>query len=127
MNSPFALTIDGFERQWQVLYLAPHILTSCLTPLMLSTAAESRSKTRVRVVNVASDLAFWGPKKIQLGDVSLTSEKGLGSQQYVHLHEPCDSAPMLKEILGLDTDMESRVSSERPRSSMTVTAPKVGP
>ena len=74
MHTPYEVTVDGFERQWQVLYLAPHLLTSLLLPMLTSTAAKSNSKTRVRVINVSSDLAFTGPKTIQLDDVNLTKD-----------------------------------------------------
>jgi NAD(P)-dependent dehydrogenase (short-subunit alcohol dehydrogenase family) len=76
MSCPFALTGDGFETQWQVNYLAPHVFTSTLLPVLLSTASHHNSKDRVRVINVSSDLAMMGPKTIQLNDVNMTSQKG---------------------------------------------------
>lgn len=77
MTAPYKLTADGFEQQWQTNYLAPHTFTVCLMPLLLTTAAGCDSKGRVRIVNVASDLAFIGPKTIQWEDVNLTSTKGM--------------------------------------------------
>jgi NAD(P)-dependent dehydrogenase (short-subunit alcohol dehydrogenase family) len=77
MTVPFKLTGDGYETQFQVNYLAPHILVSSLMPILLSTAAISHSKTRVRVVNVASDAALAGPKSMQLDDVNMTEQKGM--------------------------------------------------
>jgi NAD(P)-dependent dehydrogenase (short-subunit alcohol dehydrogenase family) len=77
MSTPFELTTDGFDRQWEVNYLAPHTFTYYLMPVLLSTAASTDgSKDRVRVVNVASDAAWNGPAKINMEDVNLTNEKG---------------------------------------------------
>ncbi|KAF3935453.1 hypothetical protein ABW20_dc0108009 [Dactylellina cionopaga] len=86
MNAPFKLSKDGYETQWQSNYLAPHIFTSSLLPKLIATAALHNDKTRVRVVNVSSDLAFFGPKTINLVDVNLTDYKGLFSlhQRYGH-------------------------------------------
>lgn len=77
MTVPYKLTVDGFESQWQVNYVAPHVLTSSLMPLLLSTAAAVGNKNRVRVVNVASDAAFFGPKGIKFEDVNMTATKGM--------------------------------------------------
>lgn len=71
MNVPYKLTKDGFETQWQVNYVAPHVLTVALLPKLVATAALYEDKTRVRVVNVASDLAFSGPKDIKFEDVNM--------------------------------------------------------
>ncbi|KAH6971423.1 hypothetical protein BKA56DRAFT_557242 [Ilyonectria sp. MPI-CAGE-AT-0026] len=86
MTVPYQLTVDGFESQWQVNYVAPHVLTSSLIPLLLSTAATAGTKDRVRVVNVASDAAFFGPKVIHFDDVNMTSTKGMMElwQRYGH-------------------------------------------
>lgn len=75
MNTPFALTRDGFETQWQANYLAHQIFTSCLLPKLLFTAHQYEDKTRVRVVNVVSDMALMGPKEIQFDDVNMTGYK----------------------------------------------------
>ena len=82
MNVPYKLTKDGYETQWQVNYLAPHIFTTRLLPKLLSTAALYSDKTRVRVVNVSSALAFMGPKTINSADVNMTHIKGLFELQY---------------------------------------------
>jgi len=76
MNAPYALTKDGFETQWQSNYLAHHVLTTALLPTLLYTASQHTDKTRVRVVNVVSDLAFFGPKSIQFADVNMTEYHG---------------------------------------------------
>lgn len=81
MNVPYNLTVDGFELHWQVNYLAPYVLTSCLMPLLLSTAALSTTRDSVRVVNVSSELAlFAGPKTMQLDDVNMTKANGFTQQ-----------------------------------------------
>jgi NAD(P)-dependent dehydrogenase (short-subunit alcohol dehydrogenase family) len=77
MTVPYKLTGDGFETQWQVNYLAPHVLTSSLMPLLLSTASARGSKDRVRVVNVSSDAVSGGPDTIQWDDVNMTCTKGI--------------------------------------------------
>ncbi|PON27829.1 hypothetical protein TGAM01_v203596 [Trichoderma gamsii] len=77
MAAPYKLTIDGYETQWQTNYLSPHAFTVSLLPLLLSTAARCGSKSRVRVVNVSSDLAFIGPDSIQWDDVNMTGTKGM--------------------------------------------------
>jgi NAD(P)-dependent dehydrogenase (short-subunit alcohol dehydrogenase family) len=86
MNVPFKLSKDGFETQWQANYLAGHAFTSGLIPKMLATAAASGDKTRVRVINVASDLAFVGPKAINMADPNLTNTKGLMELQQRYGH-----------------------------------------
>jgi NAD(P)-dependent dehydrogenase (short-subunit alcohol dehydrogenase family) len=77
MNAPYKLTVDRFESQWQVNYLAPHLLTTSLMPLLLATAAAAGTLDRVRVVNVVSNAAFFGPKTIQFEDVNMTDAKGM--------------------------------------------------
>ncbi|KAH7150337.1 hypothetical protein B0J13DRAFT_287023 [Dactylonectria estremocensis] len=86
MTVPYKLTSDGFETQFQVNYLAPYLMTSILLPLLLSTASQAQSQHRVRVINVASDLAFMGPKTIQFDDFNMTETKGMTEliQRYGH-------------------------------------------
>ena len=77
MNAPYKLTVDGLESQWQINYLAPHLLTASLMPLMLKTAEAAGRLDRVRVVNVVSNAAFFGPKTIQFDNVNMTEAKGM--------------------------------------------------
>ena len=58
MASPYALTIDGYETQWQTNYLSHFLLIKALLPTLSSAAAEATSPGRVRIVNVSSDAAF---------------------------------------------------------------------
>ncbi len=76
MGVPFKLTSDGFESQWQTNYLAPHLLFLSLLPIIESTAANSSSKTRVRVINVSSDIISMAPKAIEYSDVNMVNAKG---------------------------------------------------
>ncbi|KAK5988021.1 Equisetin cluster transcription factor eqxF [Cladobotryum mycophilum] len=86
MTVPYDLTVDGFEKQWQVNYLAPYVLTSILMPLLLSIASLSGTRDRVRVINVSSDAAFFGPKTMLLDNVNMTDTKGMTElwQRYGH-------------------------------------------
>lgn len=78
MNVPMSYTGDGFETTWQVNYLAPFVLTSQLLPLMLHTASMSHSMSRVRIINIASDMALnFGPKHLHLEDPNMSSMKGM--------------------------------------------------
>lgn len=61
MATPFELSIDGHEAQWQTNYLAHWLLTQHLLPLLLATAKVSGSGV-VRIVNVSSSSHQWGPK-----------------------------------------------------------------
>ncbi|KAK7426236.1 hypothetical protein QQZ08_007266 [Neonectria magnoliae] len=64
MTVPYELTRDGFETQWQVNYLAPHIFTSSVMPLLLWTASVRSRLDRVGIVNVSSDVALFGLDEI---------------------------------------------------------------
>lgn len=61
--STFALTEDGFERQWAINHLAPFLLTQQLLPLLMQ--AEDP-----RIITVSSDSHFHG--KIHFDDVNLS-------------------------------------------------------
>lgn len=79
MASPYRLTKDGFEAQWQVCFLAHHALTLSLLPLLRSTAAQHHPSNgdRVRIVNVSSDAAFvFGPKEINEDDPNMAHLTG---------------------------------------------------
>jgi NAD(P)-dependent dehydrogenase (short-subunit alcohol dehydrogenase family) len=77
MASPFKLTKDGFELQWQTCFLSHHALTMELMPLLISAAQESGRMDRSRIVNVASDMALrMGPESINYEDPNLTDVTG---------------------------------------------------
>lgn len=78
MASPYRLTKDGYEAQWQVCFLSHHALTLSLLPLLKATAAlDPQVKDRVRIVNVSSELAIvMGPKNINYADPNLTDLSG---------------------------------------------------
>ncbi|RVX73716.1 hypothetical protein B0A52_02606 [Exophiala mesophila] len=73
MATPYELTKDGYEAQWQTCFLGHHALTLGLIPLLKSTAAQNPSiKDRVRIINVSSDMAFsLGPKTINYSDPNM--------------------------------------------------------
>ena len=92
MGTPFETTKDGYESQWQVNYLAPFILTHNLLPLMLRTASEATNKTRVRVVNLATEMtAMLGPRAISLTDVNLKDACGPTAALYVKYSDYTES------------------------------------
>lgn len=92
MGTPFETTKDGYESQWQVNYLAPFVLTQNLLPLMLRTASETTDKTRVRVVNLATEMtALVGPKAISLTDVNLKDACGPTAPLYVECSHHTES------------------------------------
>lgn len=80
MASPFALTEDGFETQWQTNYLASFLFVRSLLPILESTAASSNSssQSRVRIVKVSSSAALeMAPKSgLDLANPNLEKEKG---------------------------------------------------
>ncbi|KAI0180779.1 NAD(P)-binding protein [Hypoxylon sp. FL1284] len=71
MATPFEITKDGHEGQWQTNYLSHWVLTEHLLPVLLRTAG-TQPRGAVRVVNVASSGHLMGPKDgIHLADPSL--------------------------------------------------------
>ncbi|KAI1097313.1 NAD(P)-binding protein [Jackrogersella minutella] len=71
MATPFEMTRDGFEAQWQTNYLAHWVLTEHLLPLMLRTA-KTLPPGGVRIVNLASSGHLGAPKGgIHFQDLSL--------------------------------------------------------
>jgi NAD(P)-dependent dehydrogenase (short-subunit alcohol dehydrogenase family) len=61
MATPFEMTKDGHEAQWQTNYLAHWVLTEHLLPLMLRTA-KTLPPGSVRVVNLTSSGHLGAPK-----------------------------------------------------------------
>ncbi|KAF2824639.1 NAD(P)-binding protein [Ophiobolus disseminans] len=77
MSTPYALTEDSYEEQWQTNYLAHWVFTSHLLPLMLSTSKTTEPGT-VRIVNLSSSGHYGAPKNgINFADTSLPGEKGM--------------------------------------------------
>ncbi|MCJ1312429.1 hypothetical protein MMC25_006103 [Agyrium rufum] len=58
MATPYAVTDDGYEIQWQTNYLSAFFLTKLLLSTMTSTAATVNLHNRVRIVNLSSDAVF---------------------------------------------------------------------
>ncbi|MCJ1394841.1 hypothetical protein MMC18_007721 [Xylographa bjoerkii] len=77
MATPFEMTTDGYEAQWQTNHLAHWVFTSHVLPLMLSTSRTLPSGS-VRIVNLSSSGHFSAPKGgINLTDTSLPSGSGM--------------------------------------------------
>ncbi|OBT69659.1 hypothetical protein VE03_00977 [Pseudogymnoascus sp. 23342-1-I1] len=71
MATPFEMTKDGHEAQWQTNYLSHWVLTEQLLPLMLRTA-RTLSPGSVRIVNLTSSGHLSAPTGgINFGDLSL--------------------------------------------------------
>ncbi|KAH9907599.1 NAD(P)-binding protein [Xylariomycetidae sp. FL2044] len=71
MATPFQLTKDGYEAQWQTNYLAHWLLTTRLTPLLLRTSRALPAGS-VRVVNLTSSGHWSAPRGgIHWADTSL--------------------------------------------------------
>jgi NAD(P)-dependent dehydrogenase (short-subunit alcohol dehydrogenase family) len=71
MATPFEMTKDGHEAQWQTNYLAHWVITKHLLPLMLRTAKTLPSGS-VRIVNLTSSGHLGAPKSgINFEDTSL--------------------------------------------------------
>ncbi|EXJ83787.1 hypothetical protein A1O1_07414 [Capronia coronata CBS 617.96] len=71
MATPFEMTKDGHEAQWQTNYLAHWVLTEHLLPLMLRTA-RTLPPGSVRIVNLTSSGHLGAPKGgINFKDLSL--------------------------------------------------------
>ena len=80
MATPFEMSRDRHEAQWQTNYLAHWVLTSHLLPLLLKTA-RGLPPGSVRVVNLSSSGHFSAPKGgIDFDDTSLA--KGSGMARY---------------------------------------------
>jgi NAD(P)-dependent dehydrogenase (short-subunit alcohol dehydrogenase family) len=77
MATPFEITEDGHEGQWQTNYLAHWIFTSFLLPLMLS-SSKSLPPGSVRIVNVSSIGHTFAPTGgINFADTSLPDKAPL--------------------------------------------------
>lgn len=61
MATPFEMTKDGHEAQWQTNYLAHYIFTEHLRPLMLQTS-KALPAGSVRIVNLSSSGHMGAPK-----------------------------------------------------------------
>ena len=77
MATPFEMTRDGYEAQWQTNYLAHWVFSSHLLPLMLSTS-KTLPPGSVRIVNLSSSGHFSAPKGgINFDDTSLPKSGGM--------------------------------------------------
>jgi NAD(P)-dependent dehydrogenase (short-subunit alcohol dehydrogenase family) len=77
MATPFEISKDGYEAQWQTNYLAHWVFTSHLLPLMLETSKGLPSGS-VRIVNLSSSGHYSAPKGgINFSNTSLPDASGL--------------------------------------------------
>lgn len=77
MATPFEMTRDGYEAQWQTNYLAHWVFTSHLLPLLRQTSA-ALPPGSVRVVNLSSSGHHQAPKGgIHFADTSLPKRDGM--------------------------------------------------
>ncbi|KAI1617290.1 hypothetical protein EDD36DRAFT_159654 [Exophiala viscosa] len=73
MATPYAMSEDDYESQFQTNYLSHWLLTYLLLPLLESTAAASNEPGTVRIVNVSSIGHTAAPKEgINFADTALT-------------------------------------------------------
>ncbi|KAF2840867.1 putative carbonyl reductase [Patellaria atrata CBS 101060] len=74
MATPFEMTKDGYEAQWQTNYLAHWVFTSHLLPLLLTTSRRMPPSS-VRIVNLSSSGHYSAPKEgIHFADTSLPND-----------------------------------------------------
>ncbi|OAL43457.1 NAD(P)-binding protein [Pyrenochaeta sp. DS3sAY3a] len=82
MATPFAMTDDGYEEQWQTNYLAHWVFTTHLLPLLRETAKRVKEAGlpagTVRIVNLSSSGHYGAPKGgIVFEDTRLKDGKGM--------------------------------------------------
>ncbi|KAI1249727.1 hypothetical protein MGN70_009341 [Eutypa lata] len=80
MGTPFAITKDGFEEQWQTNYMSHWLLTHHLLPMLQATAKAKNSKPGdVRIANLTSTgHQFYANKHgIDFDDLALKSMNGM--------------------------------------------------
>lgn len=78
MATPFRVTDDGYEEQFQTNYLAHWLLTYHLLPIMQSTARKSATQGAVRIVNLTSSGHYSAPAGgIRFDDIALKGESGM--------------------------------------------------
>jgi NAD(P)-dependent dehydrogenase (short-subunit alcohol dehydrogenase family) len=77
MATPFEMTADGYEAQWQTNHLAHWVFTAHLLPLMRATA-KALTPGSVRIVNLSSSGHYQAPKGgILFADTSLPKDNGM--------------------------------------------------
>ena len=77
MSTPYEMTKDGYEAQWQTNHLAHWVFTTRLLPLLLRTS-KGLPPGSVRIVNVSSAGHTLAPKEgINFDDTSLPQASGM--------------------------------------------------
>ena len=79
MATPFEMSKDGYEAQWQTNYLAHWVFTEQLLPLMRSTSKDKTlPRGSVRIVNLSSSGHYSAPKGgINFADTALPEASGM--------------------------------------------------
>lgn len=96
MATPFEMSKDGHEAQWQTNYLAHWLFTSQLLPLMLSTS-KALPAGSVRIVNLTSSGHFMAPGQgINFEDTALLKKS---SQRYGQSVSTCCGTILLSLTL----------------------------
>ncbi|KAM0550582.1 hypothetical protein ACHAPJ_008840 [Fusarium lateritium] len=77
MATPFEMTGDNYEAQWQTNYLAHWVFTSHLLPILLKTSKDLPAGT-VRIVNLSSSGHYSAPKGgINFADTTIADGSGM--------------------------------------------------
>lgn len=80
MSTPYEITGDGYEAQWQVNYLAHLVFTALLLPVLTATARREKElgEGRIRIVNLTSSGDYGAPKEgVRFGETGLEGEDGM--------------------------------------------------
>jgi retinol dehydrogenase-12 len=108
MATPFKMTEDGYEEQWQTNYLAHWVLTSRLLPTMFATA-KSEDPGVVRVVNLSSYGHHSAPSGgISFSDMDLKEANGMARYGQSKLANVLHTK-MLHKMYGPESSSEGAV------------------
>jgi retinol dehydrogenase-12 len=115
MATPFAMTEDGYEEQFQTNYLAHWVFTSHLLPLMLTTA-KGKPAGSVRIVNLSSYGHHSAPKGgIGFEDTSLKDASGMTRYGQSKLANVLHTKTLHKRYGPSSTSTSSNDNSRAPR------------
>jgi NAD(P)-dependent dehydrogenase (short-subunit alcohol dehydrogenase family) len=108
MATPFAMTTDGYEEQWQTNYLAHWVFTSHLLPTLLSTA-KTQAPGVVRVVNLTSVGHYSAPKGgISFSDLNLKDDSVMARYGQSKLANVLHTK-MLHKLCGPESSSEGKI------------------
>jgi NAD(P)-dependent dehydrogenase (short-subunit alcohol dehydrogenase family) len=108
MATPFAMTPDGYEEQWQTNYLAHWVFTTHLLPTMRTTAKKEAVGV-VRIVNLTSVGHYSAPKGgINFSDTSLKDESVMARYGQSKLANVLHTKTLHK-LCGPSSDSEGKI------------------